>query len=164
MRRLVVSGLAVMGMLGGTQAYANSALDSCHPPTLASLPVPATEVSNMFDLNKAGLASRLSDEKMMFTRRGYQTYLNVLRRSGYLAAVQRGMNISAEADGVFTLSGSCSAPAVRIPVRFTYTDAQGTRHRQNTVDLLFHVGGAFPMPKIAQIVVIPPLKLSHGTE
>ncbi len=156
-RKLVVPCLAVMGMVGGTVAHANNMLDFCHAQTFASLP--ATEVSNMFDLDKTGLANRLSAEKMMFTQSGYQGYLNALRHSGYLSAVQRGMKISARTDGKPTMSGPCSAPTVRIPAQFTYTNAQGIRHLQYTVAMMFQVGNALPMPKIAQLVVFPPLKL-----
>jgi hypothetical protein len=163
-RKLVVSGLTVLGMAGSVVAIAGTTPEFCHSPMFESLP--ATEVSNMFDLNKAGLASRLSAEKMMFTTQGYQGYLKALHQSGYLTLVQRGIKISAKADGSPAVSGPCTAPTVHIPARFTFTNSQGTHQRQYTVAMAFHAVSAIPMPKIAQVVVIPnpKLKLSHGTE
>ena len=163
-RKLVVSCLAVVGMAGGTVAYANSTLDFCHAQTFASLPESA--VFSLFNLNKAGLANQLGAVKIMFTPAGYQGYLAALRRSGTLADVQDGVKITAKADGPRQMTGPCDAPTVRVPSRFTYVDGKKAYHRQCTVVLRFvaNADSAIPMPKIAQMVVVPPLKSPQGAE
>ena len=154
--KLALSGLTVLGMAGSAVAVAGTGPEFCHAPAFASLP--ATEVSNIFDLNKIGLANRLSAEKMMFTTAGYQGYLVALRQSGTLADVHDGVKITAKADGPQRMTGPCDAPTVRVPSRFTFVDGKRIYHRQYTVVLRFEAAPAIPMPKIAQMVVIPPLK------
>ena len=161
-RLLAVSGLLVLGMAGSALALAGTGPGFCHAPTFAALP--ATEVSNMFDLNKAGLTTHLHGEKMMFTTAGYQGYLAALRRSGTLAAVHDGVKITAQPDGPRQMTGPCDAPTVRVPSRFTYVVGKKVYHRQHTVVLHFVADPAIPMLKIAQMVVIPPLKSPRGTE
>ena len=163
-RKLVVSCLAVMSMAGGTVAYGNGTRNFCHAETFASLP--ESLVFSLFNLNKTGLPNHLGAAKIMFTSSGYQGYLAALRQSGTLADVQNGVKMTAKADGPRQMTGPCDAPTVRVPSRFTYVDGKKAYHLPCTVVLRFvaNADSAIPMPKIAQMVVVPPLKSPQGAE
>jgi hypothetical protein len=156
-RKMTVAALIMVGLTGNALAYAGTTSDFCHSKTFSTLPESA--VSSLFNLNKAGLANQLGAVKMLFTTAGYKGYLMALRQSGTLANVHDGVKITAKADGPRQMTGPCNAPVVRVPSRFIFVDGKKAYHLQYTVVLKYVADAAFPMVKIAQMVVIPPLKV-----